>query len=295
LPRIAGLTASADTSGEFRVEGDVVYISRGCTIAGLFVLLISRLRNHLFLEEQVLLQTISNAVLESPNVVTLTIDTPEPFPRWIPGQFLRISMRRDEGWSEEHTFTISSAPGDPVQISVKAIGKFTIPLLTVQPGTEVRIRGPYGTFCKGIEQHPEIIMIAGGIGITPFLSVLKHFSRTGCANRIVLFWASNTLKDIIRREEICNYAHTLNLKIVHALWHADPPAETIPTGYGEIFTQGLLTREIFTVHAPFDTATIYFCGPPPMTEKITGILHGMDIDKSRIFMETQMPPKAPGS
>lgn len=241
------------------------------------------------------MQTISRVVPESPNIVTLTVDSPEPFPAWTPGQFLRICLRKGEDWTEEHTFTISSAPGNPVQISVKAVGRFTTPLLRIQPGTEVRIRGPYGTFCKDIEKKPEIVMIAGGIGITPFLSVLRHLSRTGCASRMVLFWANNTIRDIIRREEICRYAGMLDLKIVHALWHAEPPATTIPSGCGESFTQGLLTRDIFCSHAPFNTASIYFCGPPPMTEKITGILHGMEVDKSRIFLETQMPPKAPAN
>jgi ferredoxin-NADP reductase len=241
------------------------------------------------------LQTISRVVLESANVVTLTIATPEPFPRWFAGQFLRISIRQGEGWSEEHTFTISSAPGDEVQISVKAVGKFTIPLLTILPGTEVRIRGPYGTFCKGIEERPEIVMIAGGIGITPFLSILKHFDRIHYAGNIVLFWANNRVKDIIRAKEIAGYTTTLNLNIVHALWHDDPEVATYPALPNEIFTQGLLTSDIFLQHTRIDKAAIFVCGPPPMIDNVSGTLNTMGIDKSRIFTEMQMPPKAPNS
>jgi predicted ferric reductase len=84
------------------------------------------------------------------------------------------------GRAEEHTFTISSAPEEKqLRITLDAVEVFTTELQkTITPGTEVRIRGPFGTFCRNADRESSITLIAGGIGITPYfkrpVSLLPH-------------------------------------------------------------------------------------------------------------------------
>ncbi len=242
------------------------------------------------------MQRIAEAVRENENIVTLTIDSRDGdrFPGWTAGQFLRISVFRDEEWSEEHTFTLSSAPEDDiVQITVKAVGPFTTSLQTIEPGTPVRVRGPYGSFCKGIDSLPAVTMIAGGIGITPFLSVLRHFARAGVRSSVTLLWANNALSDIIRHDELVGLIGALDLRVVHVLWKESVSSLPAARRQNEVYHEGLLREEILTKHCDMGACPLFVCGPPRMNEHMTGVLQGLGIDMSEVHTETQAPPKKP--
>ena len=80
--------------------------------------------------------------------------------------------------SEEHPFTISSAPGDDgcLAFTVKASGDYTRALRQAVQGDRARVDGPYGRFSYVLRTQPgqPLLLIAGGVGITPMLSMLEH-------------------------------------------------------------------------------------------------------------------------
>ncbi|MBN1309361.1 MAG: FAD-dependent oxidoreductase, partial [Chitinispirillaceae bacterium] len=125
--------------------------------------------------------------------IVLRIDSGSALSDRKAGQFVTISLRDGNGWTKPRPFTVSNAPGsDIIRITVKRFGSFTSMIHALRPGEEVGIAGPFGDFCGNIEKSKSIVMIAGGIGITPFLSVLRRYrrSRPGL-NKTTLFWGNS--------------------------------------------------------------------------------------------------------
>jgi len=199
----------------------------------------------------------------------------ERFKKREAGQFAAIRVLKDGKWTEPHPFTLSNAPeADTLQMTIKKSGAFTSTIPEIEPGTPVECAGPFGQFCHGIEANKEIVMIAGGVGITPFLSVLRHFNDTGADNSIVLFWANKTFADAFAAAELEEYTRKMRLHVVHVLSRVEPadqkpaPEFTDPRPgrvsheYSRI-SQALLQRHLVTTAAAF-----YLCGPPPMQQTV---------------------------
>lgn len=240
------------------------------------------------------MQTIQSIIRENETVFTLTIDFQEPDHRmhWIPGQYVRMSIFKDNDWSEEHSFSISSAPEDAVlQLTIKVSGSFTRALLSMEPGTEIRVRGPFGTFCKDIGEYPVVTMIAGGIGITPFLSVLRHFARINARNKVVLFWANNTLSDIFRRNELEKLTDILDVNIIHVLWKENEQVTVCSSAKNQFCTEGLLSTDILQKYADIGKSAVFLCGPPKMNEHVMEIVHSLGIETTTVHRETMVAPK----
>ena len=102
--------------------------------------------------------------------------------RYLPGQFVYLSHRDRSlasGYGEEHPYTLTSAPEEEhLRLAIKNLGDSSRDIQAIEPGAQVRITGPYGAFFPATAQGPEL-WIAGGIGITPFLSRARHLARSG--------------------------------------------------------------------------------------------------------------------
>lgn len=216
------------------------------------------------------------------------------------GQFASIRVLRDGGWTEPHPFTLSCAPEDEIlRMTIKRSGAFTNTIPEIQPGTPIQCAGPFGQFCHDIDSEKEIVMIAGGVGITPFLSVLRHFKDVGAGNDIVLFWANKTLADAFAAKELEEYSHVLHLHVVHALSRvatADQlPAPEITDGRpGRIsYEYGHLSQELFLRHLRTSTAAFYLCGPPAMQAAVLnelsrcGVAPGTVRKEAFLFKKTE--------
>jgi len=116
------------------------------------------------------------------------------------GQFAYIRILSKACGYEEHPFTISSAPGDEgVQFIIKNLGDYTGKLKKVTQGTSVLVDGPYGIFTPELSDKPKLF-IAGGIGITPFLSILKKWDAKGFSGPVILIWSCRLFEEMIHRE-----------------------------------------------------------------------------------------------
>ncbi len=180
------------------------------------------------------------------------------------GQFAIIRYRDGKKWSEPHPFTISAPPrSGELHFTIKAAGKFTSSVPSLSPGTEVMCEGPYGIFSINFEKQKNIVMIAGGVGVTPFLSSIRHAIDISAGTRMVLFCCNKTLQDIIAGDELREAATKLRLKVVHVLSRVR--AEELPSGEeGVSYASGRLTGELIVKHVPNADASFYLCGPPPM-------------------------------
>ena len=119
------------------------------------------------------------------------------------GQYVSIRTLSEDKWSEPHPFTISCAPEDKIlRLTIKKTGRFTSAIPDLKPGIPVKCAGHFGDFCKDIETKEKIVMIAGGVGITPFLIVLRHFVNINAKNKVKLSWANKTIDDAFAVEEL---------------------------------------------------------------------------------------------
>jgi predicted ferric reductase len=203
------------------------------------------------------------------------------------GQYASIRIMRPDGWSEPHPFTISGAPEDALlRLTIKKEGKFTSAIGDLKPGAPVKCIGPLGVFCKDIDAKPSIVMIAGGVGITPFLSVLRHFRNIKVHNEATLFWANKTADDIFSSGEIKQMSRDLSLIVVHCLSRDEDVSRYADTLYPNVFYEkGRLNEDILRRHGVMRGAAIYLCGPPSMMESALNDLQKLGIDPESVERE----------
>ncbi len=125
---------------------------------------------------------------------------------FLPGQFHFLTFFRDPSLPvEEHHWTISSSPTqkEVVSSTIKESGDFTATIGRTKPGDTAAVHGPFGRFSHLL--HPEerdLVFLAGGIGITPLMAMLRHMRDTGDARTVTLFYANRREEDILFREEL---------------------------------------------------------------------------------------------
>ncbi|HPC46513.1 MAG TPA: FAD/NAD-binding family oxidoreductase [Deltaproteobacteria bacterium] len=203
------------------------------------------------------------------------------------GQYAVIRLMRPDGWSEPHPFTISCAPEDPyLQFTIKKIGAFTSAIPELTPGSPVKVMGPMGTFCAGIDDMPSIVLIAGGVGVTPFLSVLRHFCRAGLSNEVKLFWSNKTIHDVFCKEEISRMTVDLNLAVIHNLSRDDDVTRYLSDARPRVFfEEGRLNADTLGRYGVTAGQAVYLCGPPPMMEAVLEELARLGIDPQAVERE----------
>lgn len=202
--------------------------------------------------------------------------------RFHPGQFAWVTLRSSPYALREHPFSFSSAPEDlpRVEFTIKALGPFTRTVKEVEPGERAYVDGPYGVFSPvRWNDAPGLVFIAGGVGITPIMAMLRSLARRGEKRPLVLFDANPSLDDVLFREEIDSLTGKVDLHVVHVLEH--PPEDWT----GE---KGFLDADILDRHLRKEgrAALAYFlCGPPAMTAAVERHLHALDVPESRIELE----------
>jgi len=194
-----------------------------------------------------------------------------------PGQF--VYFRRGL-WSQGRPYTVSEY--DPqtgsLSISVKAHGKSSTGLLSIQPGENVFIEGPYGVFLKeAIETGRPLVMIAGGIGITPFYRLLDEYAGKG-DREMHLFYGNKHVGDIAYRHEIEQVKQDEKpINVTHVI--SEQQQFEGETGF---ITVDLLKKYLQRALSEYE---YLLCGPPVMIEKIKSQLRAAGIGRSHIHTE----------
>jgi len=199
------------------------------------------------------------------------------------GQFAWITVESPFIFRENpFSFSTSSDRDDDlIGFTIKELGDFTGTIKALQPGDRVYVDGPYGTF--NLDEHYDnpLVLIAGGIGSAPVLSILRSMRDRGRKDPVVFFYGNPTWDTIIYRDELAELEKEMDcLKVVHVL-------ERPPEGWeGE---KGFITAEILSRYLPGDFkqwAYIFFlCGPLPMLNAVEGALSKLNVPQTQIFSE----------
>lgn len=198
-----------------------------------------------------------------------------------PGQFAFIRIKSADVRAEEHPFTIASSPQRPKELEfvIRPCGDWTNSIANVQPGDRIAIDGPYGLFshlrCSG---QAELVMIAGGIGITPMLSMLRYMVDTNDVRTITLIWSNKTRDQVVRGDECRELERHLPGLRVHYFFTREPDT---PTSGGHL-DRAVLERLLADCSRH---ASVFICGPEGMTADMMKVLPGLGFFRRRIFTE----------
>lgn len=222
---------------------------------------------------------VASVAAATPNTWTLTLQPQrgEVF-RYRPGQFMFLKLVRPGRPSEEHPFTIASSPTQEgaIAATIKESGDFTRTIGRTKPRDTALIEAPFGRFSFLHDDPRHLLFIAGGVGITPIMSMLRYLRDTGDPRPAILLYGSQTWADIIFREELA--ALPGHIKVVHVLSAPDPDW----TGLAGYITGPLIQGQARDALAE---AHIYLCGPPAMMQKVLRALRDLGVDKRRIHYE----------
>lgn len=190
-----------------------------------------------------------------------------PFP-YLAGQFAWLKLERPLFHVTEHPFSISSAPSDRprVAFTIKEAGDFTNTVSAITPGTRAYLDGPYGHFTLTGDDTRPLVLIGGGVGMAPLMSLLRELHAQGSRRPIRLMQGNRSAEQILFGDELETLRQGLNLTIHHVL--SEPPAEW--SGHTGMPDQALLEACI-----PSDErlkSVYYMCGPPEMIDGVESIL-----------------------
>lgn len=210
--------------------------------------------------------TVTAVEPETHNTWTITLaPTDGEIFAYHPGQFMFLKLHREGFRSEEHPFTISSSPTrqGSITVTIKESGDFTRTIGNTRPGDTASIEAPFGRFSLVHGTAERFLFIAGGVGITPIMSMLRYLRAMQDTRPAALIYANRTESDIIFRTELDELPKHVN--VVHVL------AAPGPEWKGD---RGLVTQELLTSHvgdALLD-AEVFLCGPPPMMKAVARTL-----------------------
>lgn len=143
---------------------------------------------------------VKEKIQETKNVVTLKLSCDAGVPEYKAGQFITVYFD-DTGNTEGKSYTISSEPSEQtLNITVKDMGQFSHKLCTMNIGDIVEASSPYGYFYSESE-NVTLVMIAGGIGVTPFRSMIADSLKNNPSRKLILFYSNKTTDNIVFENE----------------------------------------------------------------------------------------------
>jgi predicted ferric reductase len=224
---------------------------------------------------------VENVWPVSGNAVTVAVRAHEhgglPFRA---GQFAWLKIGTSPFVFEEHPFTIASTAERPhvKEFTIKALGDFSELLIGLRPGRRVYLDGPYGRFTIDGVRSKGFVFIAGGVGITPIISILRTLADRGDEGSHLLLVGARTEEDLMLRAELNELRSRLDLTIVEVV-ESHPPEWGGESGRVD---SGLLDRVLPRRARHHD---YFVCGPPGMVVAVGRQLRERGIAAKRIHTE----------
>ncbi|MEK7166029.1 MAG: FAD-binding oxidoreductase, partial [Patescibacteria group bacterium] len=196
--------------------------------------------------------------------ISLTPNSQKKFD-YLPGQFIFVSF--SQPLSEVHPFSLSSAPGGNLIFAAKVLGDYTNKLATVPLGSEASVEGPFGRFSYFVHHNQKQVWIAGGIGITPFVSMARSLNPRISVD---LYYTVSDNAEAAYMEELTRIAG-LNPGLRVFLWATHQ--------------KGRLTGQIIKDTSLLDNQDIFICGPPQMMYSLKQQLRKLGMSGRHIHTE----------
>jgi predicted ferric reductase len=191
-----------------------------------------------------------------------------------PGQFFRWRFLTRGMWWTSAPYSLSAPPrSDHLRITVKGLGDHSRLLALLMPGTRVFAEGPYGALTAARKTRRKVLLIAGGVGITP----LRALFQTIPANPgdLMMIYRAGSDSDVVFREELRTIARARDARLFFVTGHRRD------LGYDPLSTQSLLHNV-----PDLRRHDVYVCGPPGMTDAVVSALRNAKVSRHRIHHES---------
>jgi len=198
------------------------------------------------------------------------------------GQHLDVRLTAEDGYTAERSYSIASAPGEALAITVERLDDGEVsPYLTeeLRAGDEIEIRGPIGGYFiwTGDDAATPLLLVAGGSGVVPFRSILRHRHNLGSRVPIRLLYSARSLPDVIYQQELDQADD--GVAVIYTLTRQQPPGWTGHAGRAD---RQLLAEVAWPAE---QDPMIFVCGPTPFVEAVAAGLVGLGYPAQRIRTE----------
>lgn len=195
-----------------------------------------------------------------------------------PGQFMFLQLLRSGRLSSAHPFTIANSPNrEYLSVSIKSSGDFTSTIGETRPGDSAYIDAPYGIFSFLNYGSDELVFIAGGIGITPFMSMLRYLYDLKIDRRVNLFWSNRYEEDLCFKDELEKMQQEMpNLDIHYAI-----TGQPGWTGRSERIDCSFITEKLGALAG----REFFVCGPAEMNKTVKAELKEAGVKQAKIHSE----------
>lgn len=238
---------------------------------------------------------VAQIVRETPTVETFRLIEPAsdrlPFD-FLPGQFLQVEVEPEPGKTARRSYTIASSPTQRayVEVTVKREAEGVVSRYLhddVEVGDRLKVSGPFGVFTFTGSDADSIVLIAGGVGITPMMSVLRYLTDTAWPGEIFFVYGARSTEEFIFRDEI------EQLERRHPRLHVLATMQRSP-GTVWLGPEGSVTKELLQAAVPeIASRRIHLCGPPPMMAAVKGMLLELGVPEAQIHSEAFGPASLP--
>ncbi len=222
---------------------------------------------------------VNEVIPRTPDTFSFRFPRPGGFD-FKPGQYVMVTLKSGDK-EIMHPLSLSSSPTDRdfIEFTKKfTTSEYSTQLKTMKAGDWARIDGPYGKFTCECE-YEKILFIAGGIGITPFFSIMKFCTDNQLPTSMILLYGVKNENEIAFKPELEEMQRAnSNLKVAYAVFEPGPDWK------GKV---GIITADLVRQEVPdFKDRVFYACGPPGMVIAIQKVVAMLGLPETQLKLES---------
>lgn len=217
----------------------------------------------------------------TPSIHLLTLKIDHPAFRFLPGQWVELTLDL-EGQPHTAGYSITNSPlhRGQIELAIKLSARHPVARwihTAARPGDTLQVTQGQGPFVYVPEMSDNLVLIGGGVGVTPLVSIFRHVRDAGLSTRTHLLYSVSDSREILFREELeaAAQAHD-NLRISITVTHPDANWHGLSGRIDPV--------KLHALDMPDDTL-FYLCGPKGMVEDLSTMLHELGVPMSRIIFE----------
>jgi len=227
-------------------------------------------------------QTIQEHKLKITEIIDGTPDTKTfrvenkniPF---YPGQFFMVMFEDSETFKRAYSVASSPTQKNHIDITMNLVGDFTKKLWQTKVGDHLVFKGPYGKFYFNEDMNNDLVLIGGGLGISPLMSIIRYCNDKKLKNKISLIYSVRTPVDVVYNEEIKKIKDE-NENFDYIVTITRPDDKTLWTGKTGRIGIDLLKNNIGNV----EDSLYFLCGPIDFVKSAISMLESLGAKKEQI-------------
>jgi ferredoxin-NADP reductase len=212
--------------------------------------------------------TVRDVVAETPRARTIVLDV-DGWTRHRAGQHVDVRLTAEDGYQAQRSYSIASAPeAGVVELTVERIDDGEVsPYLVdeLRPGDTFEVRGPIGGhFTWSADEGGPLLLVAGGSGLVPLMSMLRHRAARAVAVQVHVLVSARSAADLLYADELATLEPRDGLRIAQTYTRQAPPGWT---GWS-----GRIDAAMIADVTPGADARAYVCGPTSYVERANDLL-----------------------